>query len=179
MKRLKLKIYILIFSCFFSCKTIQNEPELPKTNSITEYYESGEIKSIGAIDEFHKEFNNYRIGFWKEFYRNGILKASGNYKLDTYTQCCTAGICDGFYSYKYGEWKYYYDNGKLKAKGTYRIGKKYKETSCEGGDEINFGFVTDSWNFYDNNGKEIEPDEKDINEIEKSSFLDEWDMMKK
>ncbi len=98
--------------------------------------------------------------------------------MDTYTQCCTGGICDGFYSYKYGEWNYYHDNGKLKAKGKYRIGKKYKETSCEGGDKINFGFVTDSWNFYDNNGKEIEPTEKDIAEIEKSSFIDEWDRTK-
>ena len=176
---MRITIYILSFLLFVSCKTAQIKSELPSKNAITEYYESGEIKSVGAIDEFHKEFNNYRIEFWKEFNRNRNLKASGNYKLDTYTQCCTGGICDGFYSYKYGEWKYYYDNGKLKAKGTYRIGKKHKETSCEGGDEINFGFVTDSWIFYDNNGKEIEPTEKEIAEIENSSILDEWDMMKK
>ncbi|MCG2432117.1 toxin-antitoxin system YwqK family antitoxin [Aequorivita xiaoshiensis] len=171
-------LYILTFLLFVSCKTAQIKSELPIKNTITEYYESGEIKSVGAIDEFHKEFNNYRIGFWKEFYKNGILKASGNYKLDTYTQCCTGGICDGFYSYKFGEWNYYYDNGNLKANGTYKIGKKHKETSCEGGDEINFGFVTDSWVFYDKNGKKIIPTEKDISEIEKSSFIDEWDMGK-
>jgi len=176
---MRITIYILIFLLFVSCKTTQTKTELPIKNTITEYYKSGEIKSVGTIDDFHKEFNNYRIGFWKEFYRNGNLKASGNYKLDTYTQCCTGGICDGFYSYKYGEWNYYYDNGKLKAKGQYRIGKKHKETSCEGGDEINFGFVTNSWNFYDNKGKKSEPTEKDIAEIEKSSFIDEWDMMKK
>jgi antitoxin component YwqK of YwqJK toxin-antitoxin module len=172
-------IYILTLILFVSCKTVQNKSELPTKSTITEYYESGEIKSVGAVDEFHREFNNYRVGPWKEFYENGNLKAYGNYKLDTYTQCCTGGVCDGFYSFKYGEWNYYYDNGKLKAKGTYRIGKKHKETSCEGGDEIKFGFVTDSWKFYDTNGKEIKPTEKNIAEIEKSSFLDEWDMMKK
>tara|TARA_B100000795_G_scaffold264965_1_gene246161 strand:+ start:2284 stop:2814 length:531 start_codon:yes stop_codon:yes gene_type:complete len=175
---MKITIYILTFLLFVSCKTVQIETELPKTNTITEYYENGQIKSVGNIDEFHKEFNNYRIGFWNEFHANGKLKASGNYKLDTYTQCCTGGICDGFYSYKYGEWIYYYDDGQLKAKGIYQIGKKNKETSCEGGDEINFGFITDSWKFYSNSGKEIKPTKKNIEEIEKSSFLDEWDMRK-
>ena len=176
---MRITIYILIFPFFLSCKTTQTKSETPIKNTITEYYESGEIKSFGTIDSFHKEYNNYRIGLWKEFYRNGNLKSVGNYKLDTYTQCCTSGICDGFYSYKYGEWTYYYDNGKLKAKGKYRIGKKHKKTSCKGGDEINFGFVTDSWSFYNNSGKEINPTQKDIAEIEKTSILDEWDMMKK
>ena len=175
---MKITIYILTFLLFVSCKTVQIEPELPKTNTITEYYKSGQIKSVGNIDEFHKKYSNYRIGFWNEFYENEKLKASGNYKLDTYTQCCTGGICDGFYSYKYGEWIYYHNNGQLKAKGIYRIGKKHKKTSCEGGDEINFGFVTDSWKFYDYNGKEIKPTQKDIHEIEKNSILDQWDMIK-
>ena len=171
-------IYILIFLIIASCKTVQIESEFPKTNTITEYYKSGEIKSVGNIDDFNKEFNNYRIGFWNEFYKNGKLKSSGNYKLDTYTQCCTSGICDGYYSYKIGEWIYYHDNGKLKARGIYRIGKKHKETSCENGDEINFGFVTENWEFYDKNGMKTTASENDINEIEKSSFLDEWNMMK-
>ncbi|WP_457619016.1 toxin-antitoxin system YwqK family antitoxin [Lutibacter sp.] len=171
-------IYILILLISISCKTIQIESKLQKTNTITEYYENGKIKSVGNIDDFNKEFNNYRIGLWNEFYENGKLKSSGNYKLGTYEQCCTGGLCDGYYSYKIGEWIYFYENGKLKAKGTYRIGKKHKETSCEGGDEINFGFVTENWEFYDKNRKKISPTENDINEIEKSSFLDEWDMMK-
>ena len=102
----------------------------------------------------------------------------GNYKLDTYKQCCVSGFCDGYYSYKYGEWKYYHENGKLKAKGTYRIGKKHKKTSCEGGDEINFGYVTNNWKFYDVDGNEIKPSEKDILEIENSSYLDEFEMSK-
>lgn len=175
---MRISIYILTFLLFVSCKLTQIKSEVPPENIITEYYESGEIKSVGTIDDFHKEFNNYRIGFWKEYYRNGNLKSTGNYKLDTYTQCCTGELCDGFYSYKYGEWNYYYDNGKLKAKGKYRIGKKHKQTNCEGGDMIKFGFVTDSWNFYNSKGKSINPSQKYINEIEKLSFIDEWDMRK-
>ena len=175
---MKITIYILIFLVLGSCKAVQIEADSPKTNPVVDYYKTGQIKSIGNIDDFFKEYYNYRIGFWNEFYENGKLKSSGNYNLDTYTQCCTGGICSGFYSYKYGEWNYYYDNGNLKAKGKYRIGKKHKETSCEGGDEINFGFVTDSWIFYDKDGNKIIPTEKDISEIEKSSFIDEWDMRK-
>ena len=176
---MRIIIYILTFLLFVSCKTTQTKLELLEKNIATEYYDSGEIKSVGTIEDFHKEYNNYRIGFWREFYRDGMLKESGNYKLDTYTQCCTGGICDGFYSYKFGEWSYYHQNGKLKAKGKYRIGKKYIKTSCEGGDEINFGFVSDNWKFYDENGNEITPTKNDIAEIEKTSILDEWNMTKK
>ena len=56
--------------------------------------------------------------------------------------------------------------------------KKNNKTSCEGGDEINFGYITDTWIFYDVNSNKIKPSEKDILEIQNSSFLDEWDMKK-
>ena len=175
---MRLSLYILTFVFFVSCKTSKTEVEYLNKTQISEYYDSGEIKSIGAIDDFHKEFNNFRVGFWREFYKNGNLKSEGNYKLDTYKQCCTGGICDGYYSYKYGEWKYYHENGNLKAKGTYRIGKKNKKTNCEEGDEINFGYITNFWIFYDVNGNEIKPSEKEISVIENSSYLDEFEMSK-
>ena len=175
---MRLSIYILTFVFFVSCKTSRAEVEYLNKTEISEYYDSGEIKSVGSIDAFHKEYNNFRVGFWREFYKNGNLKSEGNYKLDTYKQCCTGGICDGYYSYKYGEWKYYFENGNLKAKGTYRIGKKHKKTSCEGGDEINFGYITNSWIFYDIKSNEIKPSDKDILEIENSSYLDQFDMSK-
>ncbi|WP_291139191.1 toxin-antitoxin system YwqK family antitoxin [Flavobacterium sp. UBA7663] len=175
---MRLPLYMLTFLFFVSCRTSRTEVEYLNKTEISEYYDNGEIKSIGAIDYFHKEFNNFRVGFWREFYKNGNLKSEGNYKLDTYKQCCTGGICNGYYSYKYGEWKYYHENGNLKTKGTYRMGKKHKKTSCEGGDEINFGYITNSWIFYDINENEIKPSQEDILEIENSSYLDEFQMSK-
>ncbi len=175
---MKSSFFLFSLILFLSCKTSSIEVNHLKENEITLFYDTREVKNIGVIDAFHKEYNNFRVGFWKEFHKNGKLKSEGNYKLDTYKQCCVSGFCDGYYSYKYGEWKYYHENGNLKAKGTYRIGKKYKKTSCEGGDEINFGYVTNNWNFYDTNGNEMKPSEKDILEIENSSYLDEFDMSK-
>jgi hypothetical protein len=116
------------------------------------------------------------MGYWHAFYENGQLKSSGSYKLDTFIQCCYDGPCDWYYSYKHGEWKYYYDNGKLKAKGTYQIIKKQEDTSCQDGDQINFGTVTDSWQFYDREGTQITPNKNDIAEIEITGIIYGWEM---
>lgn len=167
------------FLLFINCKTTQPKSEFVGKSIVNEYYSTGEIKSTGTIEDLHKEYFNFKIGFWREFYKNGKLKASGNYQLDTYKQCCTGGVCDGYYSYKFGEWNYYHENGTLKSTGKYRIGKKHINTSCKDGDEINFGYVNDNWKFYDSNGNEIEPSKSDIAEIEETSFLDQWDMQKK
>jgi len=173
---MKIRYFYIILVLIFGCKSAKVESDLPKTNTKVKYHDNGVVKSIGNVEDFFAEHYSYRIGLWSEFYKNGKLKESGNYKLDTYIQCCSSGLCDGYYSYKIGEWVYYHENGNLKAKGVYRIGKKHKETNCEDGDKIYFGYVTDEWKFYDKNGTEIKPTKNDIAEIEKSSFLDEWDM---
>ena len=172
---MKILLYLLLIFSVLSCGCSKTNSELAKTNTKVIYYPNGKIKSVGNTDDFTKEF---RIGYWNEFYENGQLKESGNYNLDTYKECCTAGICDGYYSYKIGEWLYYYENGKLKAKGTYKIGKKAKNTNCGINAEINFGYVTESWIFYDSNGNQIKPNSDNINEIEKSSYINQFDMVK-
>jgi antitoxin component YwqK of YwqJK toxin-antitoxin module len=48
-----------------------------------------------------------REGFWKEYYPDGKLKASGNYKSDK----------------KVGNWKFYYPNGNLEQLGKFIDGK--------------------------------------------------------
>ncbi|GGD27590.1 toxin-antitoxin system YwqK family antitoxin [Flavobacterium orientale] len=173
---MKVRYYFLFLFLIFSCKSARVASDLPQTNIKVTYYNNGFVKNVGNVEAFFAEHNSYRIGLWSEFYENGKLKSSGNYKLGTYIQCCTGGLCDEYYSYKIGEWVYYHDNGTLKAKGTYQIGEKHKKTSCEGGAKIKFGFVTDQWKFYDKDGSEIKPSSNDIAEIEKSSFIDEWDM---
>ena len=143
-----------------------------------EFYENGFLKSIGQIDSDYLS-KAARIGLWSEFYENGKLKETGEYVADTYTNCCIAGPCDMVYSYKVGEWSYFYENGQLKALGVYRIDKKHIDTSCEGGDEINFGFFNDSWKFYNKNGIEIKPTEKELKEMEENGIIDEFDVMGK
>jgi antitoxin component YwqK of YwqJK toxin-antitoxin module len=172
---MRILIYVLFIFFLLSCSSSKTNSELFKTNTKVIYYQSGKIKSVGNTDDFTK---NFRIGYWNEFYENGQLKESGNYNLETYKECCTSGICDGYYSYKIGEWLYYHENGKIKAKGTYRIGKKIKKTNCETKAEINFGYVTEYWFFYDKSGNETKPNSDDINEIEKSSYIDQFDMLK-
>jgi antitoxin component YwqK of YwqJK toxin-antitoxin module len=172
--------YLIILAAFilFGCKStkIASEPNSRKTEM--EFYKNGLLKNIGQID------SNYlskaaRIGSWSAFYENGKLKETGEYKTDTYVNCCIAGPCDIIYSYKFGEWNYYHENGQLRAKGIYKIDKKHIETTCEGGDEINSGFLNENWKFYDKKGIEIKLTEKEIKEIEKNGIVDEFDFMGK
>lgn len=172
---MKISPYTVLFLLMaFSCKSAKLESEHVKINTKTNYYENGFVKSVGNLDS--ELLLRGKIGLWNEFYENGKLKESGIYKSDFYTDCCTGGLCDMVYSYKVGEWNYYHKNGKLKAKGIYGIGKKNIETSCEGGDEIRFGYITENWKFYDLNGNEIRPTNKQISEIEKSSYSTEWEL---
>ncbi|MCK6608256.1 MAG: hypothetical protein L6Q46_08125 [Flavobacterium sp.] len=172
---MKSTLYLFIILILFSCKSSKLNLDLTKINTKVEHYQNGKIKNVVNTDSL----TGLRIGFYNEFYENGQLKESGNYILDSYKQCCVAGLCDEYYSYKYGEWIYYYENGKIKAKGIYRIGKINRNTSCEGGAEINFGFVTEKWKFYDEDGNEIKPNSIEITEIEKSSYVTEWDLLRK
>ena len=181
---MKYLFYLLMFFVITNCKTASVPiSQINKTETFVEHYENGEIKTIGNTiilpedtDNYSKKYIKIRSGFWHEFYENGQLKESGNYKLDNYKICSIAGLADMQYSYKIGEWCYFYSNGNLKAKGIYKIGKKNIENSCEGGYDINFGSVTDDWEFFDNKGNKIPSTKEIINEIEKSSYLTEFDM---
>ncbi|MBE0391532.1 hypothetical protein [Flavobacterium sp. PL002] len=172
---MKSTLNIITLFILFSCKTSKVNMELTKINTKVEHFQNGNVKNVVNTDSL----SGLRIGFWNEFYENGQLKESGNYKLDSYKQCCVTGLCYEFYSYKFGEWIYYHQNGKTKAKGTYKIGKKNRDTSCENGAEINFGFVTVKWKFYDEENNERHPNARDVTEIEKSSYITEWDLIKK
>jgi antitoxin component YwqK of YwqJK toxin-antitoxin module len=161
--------YLIILAAFilfgYKSTKIASEPNSRKTEM--EFYKNGLLKNIGQID------SNYlskaaRIGSWSAFYENGKLKETGEYKTDTYVNCCIAGPCDIIYSYKFGEWNYYHENGQ-----------KHIETTCEGGDEINSGFLNENWKFYDKKGIEIKLTEKEIKEIEKNGIVDEFDFMGK
>lgn len=174
---MKSKLFFIGLTLFlFNCKSaIDKNIKEDKIIEIN-YYDNGFIKSIGQIDSTYYT-KAARVGFWCEFYENGKLKSAGEFKTSSYVNCCIAGPCNIIYCYKTGNWCYYFENGNLKAKGVYEIKSKWINTSCDGGDEINFGFVTKSWIFYDKKGSQINPSENDIKEIEDSGIINEFDMI--
>lgn len=173
---MKILKYAYCLLWLVSCKSSFNEVGSLKIEPFTEHYKSGSVKNSGAIVILGDA--KLRKGDWKEYYENGQLKENGKYQLDTYTTCCTAGPCPVYYSYKIGDWTYFHDNGNTKAIGTYKMGKKHIDTTCEGGDRINFGYVTEKWKFYDINGKVMKPNEELIKEIEASGYMDEYALRK-
>ena len=92
-----------------------------------------------------------------ERFETGQLKEVGEYEIWSYTNCCMGGLCENIYNYKLGYWMFYYETGELKAKGKFILSKFHVVTSCEDGDEIVFGVVNDSWEYYDENTNNIEP----------------------
>jgi len=153
---------------FISCGTNQplfKEKDI-KVNKVYERFEKGEIKAIGEYSEDYLPFYNLRIGEWKEYYTNGNLKEVGKYEIGVYTNCCITGLCENYYNYKSGAWKFYFESGNLKSKGDFNLEKFQINTSCEGGDEIIFGIVNQSWEYFDEKGNEIWPTEELIYSVE-------------
>ncbi|CAL2093527.1 putative MORN repeat variant [Tenacibaculum sp. 190524A05c] len=109
----------------------------------TLYYSSGEIKEIGKIVDLPVEKDSiYRKGKWKEFYKNGSIKAEGIYNRR-----------------KKGIWKFYYNTGELKAMGNYESNLKvgpweyYHKNGVIKGEGIHIYIYTDSVNMQKKRGK--------------------------
>ena len=172
------RILFLTFFIFINCKTYK---ESIKENSFVKTslnYKSGELKAKGFYNKEYYDDVKLPVGLWTEYYKNGVIKSIGEYKMENYTDCCTGGICKTPYSYKIGEWKYFFNDRKLKEKGIYRIGTKIIETSCEGGAEIKYGRVNKNWIFYNVKGELREISKKEIQNIEKESVVSYWDAVK-
>jgi len=127
----------------------------------TELSNNGKTES-GNYAKFNDgETSQYKIGLWKEFYENGQLKEEGNYLIGRYVQCCLSGYCIRYYNYKVGKWNYYYPNGTLELKGNYSLKKLRIETNC-GGDYIKYGILDSDSKFYDEKGKRIKENIKEL-----------------
>ncbi|NAY93472.1 hypothetical protein GTQ34_16290 [Muricauda sp. JGD-17] len=168
------RLILLSILLLISCKSSRQNSETPKISLGIINYDSGWIKEQGSYDSEYEPYHRARMGIWEEFYEKLKIKARGKYESDFFVQCCTGGTCDMNYSYKVGEWIYYHTNGQIKAKGKFRIRRKKIETSCEGGDYIKAGFVTNKWEFFDENGNQISPELDFIREIENSSYVIDW-----
>src|SRR5882724_229062 len=67
---------------------------LPDNSDLTTIKnEQGQITAQGQISVFEGKPTEIRVGLWKEFYENGIVKVEGQYKIGSYIQCCTGGPC--------------------------------------------------------------------------------------
>ncbi|MGB1207358.1 MAG: hypothetical protein ACPG5B_17050 [Chitinophagales bacterium] len=131
-------------------------------------YDNQSIMGEGKITiSNNEEINHLKIGKWLTYYENGQIKTKGKYEIGKYIQCCCDGPCRQYYNYKSGMWKYFYPNGKLLAKGKYDIKSLHLNTSCEGGAELNFGIINDSWKFYNEENQEIAANDSIRIELEK------------
>ena len=115
---------------------------LPDKDTVIEIkYDNGKIQGIGKMAVYDSTVSDLRIGHWKEYNEEGILKREGNYKLGSYIQCCFSGACRQFYFYRDGIWKYYNDKGILSYEMEFEPSELHIDTSCQGGDELIFGLV--------------------------------------
>jgi len=174
---MKMIRFILIITILTSCTNKSTDFENLNLDNVVEHFDNGYVKSAGDYNSKFLPQYNGKIGLWYEFYQNGKLKEVGNYKSDFYTQCCTAGPCKRIYDYKIGDWEYYYDNGNIKAKGTYELRKKQIHTSCEGGDTIYFGNVTNNWRFYNIDGLQIDNTIELMDKVQKDNEFYESGMI--
>ncbi|MBU2995489.1 hypothetical protein KO500_03555 [Cellulophaga baltica] len=92
------KAFLYVCFCIFAFNTI-----LAKTYT-KNYYDSGELKSEGWIDD------NSKSGYWLFYYKNGKVSEQGHYKNNK----------------KDAYWHYFSKHGKPTKAGNYIKGKKSK-----------------------------------------------------
>lgn len=73
-----------------------------------------------AVDRNNKK-EGYKVGKWTEYYENGQVKSIGEYQMAFVFACHSARPGLAYYTYKIGDWTYYYDNGQVMAKGKYDL----------------------------------------------------------
>jgi hypothetical protein len=116
---------------------------LPERDSIIELTHNEIIIGKGALAISKKGISNLKVGYWKEYYGNGILKMEGNYLLGSYVNCGMGGAYRAFHYYRNGLWKFYNVKGKLNYELTFEPTELHINTTCEGGDKLLFGVIKD------------------------------------
>jgi antitoxin component YwqK of YwqJK toxin-antitoxin module len=76
-----------------------------------------------AIDRNTKK-SDFKIGKWTEYYENGQLKSIGEYQMSYVLACRSAMPGLSYYSYKINNWTYYYVSGQVMANGKYELEKQ-------------------------------------------------------
>lgn len=90
----------------------------------------------------------------------------GQFKNGTYTFCGIVPV-ENSYNYKNGKWKFWNLNGQLIAEGIYKSNKIKIEDQGGCPYEIIKGIIEkENWNFWDESGNKIPPNEELISRIE-------------
>jgi hypothetical protein len=127
--------------CGQSCTHTNDELPFRNGNYVGETYPSPSGQGDLALCN-NGDSTNYKLGYWKEFDEKATLISEGTYKLGRYVNCCIDGFCYIHYNYKVGTWKYYNQQGSLIAEVKYEPKIFYIDTSCEDGEELTFGELT-------------------------------------
>lgn len=124
--------------------------------------DTGQIVGRGQVlTDKHGGPTSLKIGYWKHFDLPVRPTSEGEYKVDSFVDCCFSGPCKAYYSYKSGYWIYRYKDGGIAAEGDYLNMKYHIDTNCEGGDSTIVAIVTEDWTFFDEEGHEITIDSID------------------
>ena len=99
-----------------------NWDAIPKYNN--SYFDNGKVKYEGIF------LQNFKTGWWKEFYESGKIKSEGSYVIDGNIRIAINTLMpknklessDSVLSLYDGFWKTYYESGKLESIGEYKNG---------------------------------------------------------
>lgn len=126
-----------------------------------EYYRSGELR-------FENQLEN---GYFKEYYKNGAIKISSNYRdlqlhglwVKYFPDGSTEWEVEYFNGFKHGYYKLYYANNQLKLEGKLKKGKKegeelqyYENGQLEWNGNFKVNQRVKKWLHFDRNGSKIE-----------------------
>ncbi|MBJ2173111.1 hypothetical protein JBL43_02600 [Aureibaculum sp. A20] len=114
---------------------------LPVRDSLVEFKLNDTIVGFGAVAVSKYGVSDLKVGFWKEYYKNGHLKMEGDYRLGSYIGCCTSGPCRSFNYYRSGIWKFYNEEGEMIYELNFVPTELHIATTCRGGDNYLFGII--------------------------------------
>jgi hypothetical protein len=114
---------------------------LPDKDSLATEKKNDKIIGKGSYAVTGDRLTNIKVGQWKEYDDYGILRTEGNYKMSSFTDCCTGGLCKSFYYYRSGTWRFYNDKGEFEFEIDFEPARLHVKTRCQGGDSLTFGLI--------------------------------------
>lgn len=162
---IKILLVIVLLNC--SRKIVPFDYAWPGQTVVR--YNTGEMKARGVLDSTHLPLKVF-LGEWCEYYKHRQIKNFGHYRLGTFTDCCLNSSCENKYNYRVGGWSFLDENGVVRAHGKFEVQKFILKTQCGQKDTVLFGVVNETWEFYDDKGKKIVPNEDMISKIEQTEI---------
>jgi hypothetical protein len=112
----------------------------PEKDSLMTIKREGVVIGEGRFAMTERYVSNIKVGEWREYNDSGLLKSTGSYKIGSFLDCCTGGLCRSFYYYRMGVWKFYNEKGEMEFEINFEPTKLRVKTGC-GGDSLIYGIV--------------------------------------